>query len=143
MRRPQNARRGGALVEFTLVALLLCVMLLAGIEFDRLVLVYTTMADCARSGLRYAVVHGALKNGSGVDGPSGPGNTAQIETVVRNFSGAGMLDTGRLQVSVTYPDGNNQVGSRVRIQVSYAYDPFTRLPLGIPLGSQTEGIITF
>jgi Flp pilus assembly protein TadG len=141
---PRRGRRGSTIIEFALVTILLCILLLAGIEFDRMVLVYTTVAHSARMGARYAIVHGSSRSGSGPDGPSSSADYSQITTVVRNFAGAGLLATAGLTVAVTYPDGNNNPGSHVSVSVSYPYDPFlTIMPLRFTLRSSTQGIILF
>jgi hypothetical protein len=112
----------------------------------RIVLVYTTVANAARVGARYAIVHGSYRTGSGATGPSGPGSTTQVETVVKNFASAGLLDTSRLTITVTYPDGTNGPGKAVKVAVTYPYDPFVRFfnsSLSVTLGSTSRGIITF
>ncbi len=141
MRR--GTERGSALVEFALVALQLCIAMFGVVEFGRMVLVTTTVANAARTGIRYAVVHGGTRTGTGVDGPSGPGSTAEIETNIRRYAGVGLLDTSQLVLDITYPDGNNSPGSRVQVTVRYPYNPFTVLPLHLNLGSTTQGVICF
>jgi Flp pilus assembly protein TadG len=47
------------MVEFSVVALLTAITLLFVVEIGRTVLVYTTVANAARAGVRYAVVHGS------------------------------------------------------------------------------------
>jgi Flp pilus assembly protein TadG len=141
--RRARFERGQSLVEFSLVAVQLCVVLFAIVEFGRMVLVATTVAHAARTGVRYAIVHGATRTGTGVDGPSGPGSTAEIEANVRRYAGTGLMITSRLVLTISYPDGNNNPGSRVRVRVVYPYDPFTLLPLNFNLGTTTEGVICF
>jgi hypothetical protein len=120
-------------------------MVLFGIlELARMVVVATTVANAARVGLRYAVVHGSTNTGSGTAGPNGPGNTAEIENVVRDYAQVGLLNPAQLEINVGYPDaGLNSPGSRVSVQVVYPYDPLTILPLGVRLGSAAQGVITF
>lgn len=150
-RRRSSGRRGSTIIEFVFIALVLLLVIFAGIEFNRMVLVYTTLADSSRAGIRYAIVHGSDRTGSGVDGPSGDSSTAQVEQWIKNFASAGLLDTSALAISVTYPDTDgsippnhlNSPGSRVIVRVTYRYDPFTVLPLGVNLSSTTQGIITF
>ena len=96
-KRRKQARRGSTIVEFALVTLLLMVVLFAGIEFDRMILVYTTVADCAKVGVRYAIVHGDNRTGTG-DPESGPGdNPDPVSTVIRNFASSGMLNVAALE----------------------------------------------
>jgi Flp pilus assembly protein TadG len=121
------------------------VLLLSIVEIGRMVLVYTTVANAARAGARYAIVHGGTRTGSGVDGPSGPaGNPPQVVTVVKNFASAGLLSTGLLAITVNYTGASNAPGQRVSVTVVYPYDPFTTyLPLRVRLGSTTQGVIAF
>jgi Flp pilus assembly protein TadG len=141
--RRKRSQRGATIIEFALVAFQLILIMLALFEFSRMVLVTTTVANAARTGVRYAIVHGSTRTGTGTDGPSGPGQTANVSATVTNFAQAGLLDTGRLTINVSYPDGNSDPGSRVVVTLSYPYDPFTVLPLGVDLRSTTEGVITF
>jgi Flp pilus assembly protein TadG len=145
IRRPAG-HRGQTLVEFSVVAVLTVVMLLFVVEMGRMLLVYTTVGNAARAGLRYAVVHGSTRStGSTVDSASGPGNNpAQVVTVVKNFASAGLLTTSRLEVQVTYPGASNAPGQAVRITVVYPYDPLTTyFSSALRLGSATQGIIVF
>ena len=136
-------QRGSALIEFALVAVQLCLVLFSLIEFSRMVLVSTTVAHAARTGVRYAIVHGGNRTGTGVDGPSGPSGYTEITSNVTKYASTGLLDTSRLTITVTYPDGNNDTGSRVSVTVVYPYDPFVVLPLHFNLGSTTQGIICY
>jgi Flp pilus assembly protein TadG len=136
---------GQALVEFSIVSFMVCILLLSTLEVARLVLVYTTLANAAREGSRYAVVHGGSRTGTGVDGPSGPGaNPAQVVTVVRNFAGTGSLSNSHLTIEVAYPGGSNAPGQRVDVTAVYAYDPLTTyIPFNVRLGSTAQGVIAF
>jgi hypothetical protein len=136
---------GQTLVEFTLVALMTVILLLSVVEIGRMVLVYTTVANAARAGARYAIVHGATRTGAGVDGPSGPaGNPPQVITVIRNFASAGLLTTGSLIITVSYPGASNSPGQPVTVSVIYPYDPLTGyFPFRVRLGSQSQGMIAF
>src|SRR5689334_22438293 len=111
----RRSRAGDTLVEFSLVVWLSLTVLFGAIEFDRMAMVYTALADGARAGLRYAMVHGA-----NVSPASGPGSYAGVQSVVRNFAGTAPVNKGNVTVAVTYPDGNNNPGSRVTLRASYA-----------------------
>jgi Flp pilus assembly protein TadG len=133
------------MVEFSFIAFLLCMLLLSVVEMGRMVLVYTTVANAARTGERYAIVHGGSRTGVGVDGPSGPGtNPAQVVTVVKNFASAGLLTVAELVVTIAYPTASNAPGQLVNVTVVYPYDPLTTwLPFRVRLGSTTQGVIVF
>ena len=139
-------RAGQTMVEFSVVAFLTAIMLLFVVEIGRTVLVYTTVANAARAGVRYAVVHGSSRSaGATIDSASGPGNNpAQVVTVVKNFASGGLLTTSRLVVTVTYPGGSNAPGQYVTITVVYPYDPLTTyFSKTLRLGSASQGIIVF
>ena len=137
---------GQSLVEFSIVCFMLCILTLAVCEMGRMVMVYATVANAARVGARYAVVHGSSRSaGSGAANASGPANNpAQVLNVVTNFASAGILTTSRLVITVTYPGSSNAPGQLVDVTVSYPYDPLTTfLPLRVNLGSTTQGVIAF
>ena len=140
-----RVRAGQTLVEFSLVTLMTVIMLLAIVEISRMVLVYTTVANAARVGARYAVVHGSDRTGSGINGPSGPGNNpSQVVTLIKNVATAGLLQASNLQITVNYPGGSNAPGQLLSVTVIYPYDPFTSyFPLRVRLGSVSQGIILF
>jgi Flp pilus assembly protein TadG len=133
---------GSVMVEFGLIAVTFVLLLLGVVELGRLVLVYTTMANSARAGTRYAIVHG----GELTSGASGPGNTTAVQTAVNNYASAGLVNTAILVVTVAYPDGTNTAGSRVTVTVQYPFDPlvgYFNTLLNTNLSSTSEGIITF
>ncbi|MGA3095654.1 MAG: TadE family protein [Bryobacteraceae bacterium] len=141
-----GGRGGQTLVEFSVATLLTVVMLLFVVEMGRMLLVYMTVANAARAGVRYAVVHGGTRSaGAAADDASGPGsNPAQVLTVVNNFASAGLLTTSLLVVQVTYPGGSNAPGQYVTVTVVYPYDPLTTyFSKTLRLGSTTQGVIVF
>jgi Flp pilus assembly protein TadG len=130
------------MIEFLFVTLTLCLLMFAGIEFDRMALVYVNLSDAAKAGVRYAIVRGADRT----SGSAGPGNTTPIDTIVKNYATG--VNVSNVVVAVTYPDGNNNAGSRVHVEVSYIYDAMINpmaaiLPSGLTLGAKAEGVITW
>ena len=67
--RRLRVEEGASMVEFSLVAVLLIIMLLSVVEMARMVLTYTTVADAASAGMRYAIVNGSDQTST----ESGPG----------------------------------------------------------------------
>ena len=133
--------RGSSLIEFALISFMFVMVLAGVVEMGRMVLVYNTIANAAREGTRYAIVHGADQTVS----PSGPGNVTAVQTVVKNFASAGLVDTSKLTITVAYPNGNT-AGSLVSVKVTYPYDPFVNYfssMLNQTLGSTSEGVITY
>jgi hypothetical protein len=136
---------GQGIVEFSLVSAITLFLLFTVIEVSRMMLVYATVANAARAGVRYACVHGSSRTGTGAAGPSGPAsNPPQILTVVNNFAAAGPLDRGNLIITVTYPGGSNAPGQNVIVKVVYPYDAWiTYFTISPRLGSMSQGVIAF
>lgn len=138
-----NRRRGSELVEFSLVSFLLFLVIFAAIEFSRMLLVYTNIANAARVAVRYATLYGSDR--------TTPATATDICGVVTNYARAGLMNTAALtcggtsgsRIAVSWPDGNKDPGSRVQVTVVYHYDPFFVLPLGVNLGSTTWGYIMY
>lgn len=141
----QVCSKGQALVEFSLVSFMLCIVFLAVVEMARMILVSTAVANAARAGARYAIVHGSSRAvGNCTTCASGTGSLSQVTTVIDNLAVAGALTIGKLVVTVTYPGSSNAPGQLVSVTVAYPYNPLTSyLPLSVWLGSTTEGVIEF
>jgi len=139
-------RSGQTLVEFSLVAVLTVLIFLFVVETARMLLVYASVANAAREGVRYAIVHGSTRStGTAQNDASGPSaNPAQVLTVVKNFAGIAPLTTSLLLVNVTYPGSSNAPGQNVTVSVVYPYNPLiTYFPATIRLGSAAQGVILF
>jgi Flp pilus assembly protein TadG len=137
--------RGANLIEFALVALLLCLLLLVFVDFGRMLLVYNSVANAARAGVRYAIVHGANRTGGGADGTSDCTDHTEVDKVVKNFANSAPLYRTRLTVTVEYLDGcSNAVGSLVQVTADYPYDPLLGyFPLSFTLRGRSQGRIAF
>jgi Flp pilus assembly protein TadG len=141
-----RGRSGQTLVEFSLTAFLTSMTILFVLEISRMLLVYTAIAEAAREGVRYAIVHGSSRaTGSGQTDASGPSaNPAQVVTVIDNFAGTGPLTTSRLVINVTYPGSSNAAGQAVNVSVVYPYNPLiTYFPGTLRLGSVSQGVILY
>ena len=57
--RSRNGQRGASLVEFAIAATVFLTVTFAVLEFGRALWVYNALADAARKGARYAVLHDA------------------------------------------------------------------------------------
>ena len=143
-----RSRRGSALVEFSVSAFLLLMMMFSVVELQRMLFVYNTVADSARAGARYAIVHGLDASPA-----AGPTNTTPVSTVVTTFASASLLDTSRLSITVTYPNYDattnpvaNKPGDPVKVVVQYPYDPFVGWfapMLSVTLKTTSRGIIVY
>jgi Flp pilus assembly protein TadG len=120
--------------------------------FELVMAVYTknVLADAAKEGVRYAIVHGKGNgNCSGPNTPVCPDPTgANVIAQVQNFAQMTLHDTSAMTVTVQYLD--NAGGSattvdpntRVRVEASYTYVPYIVLPWVTPtLNSAAEGRI--
>ena len=135
MRRVMRNERGQTLLEYSVVILTVLTVIFGVFETARLVLAYTTLAEAARAGARYAVVHGADCTGACVPDDG----TATAQNVA---SAAGLTSA---TATTTYsPPGTTVPGTLVTVTVSYTFVPVTPLAaLGVPLSSTTEAMIVY
>lgn len=137
---------GQSLLEFALVAVGLVMLLFGAVEMCRMALAYTTVANAAKAGARYATV-----NGVDSSTPSGPSSDpSNVVAVIQNFAAVGGLTPSNLTVRVNYYSAGgvsptcNEPGCWVQVSVSYLYKPLTNyFPLAVNLASTSEGVITF
>ena len=112
-------------------------LLFGAFEMCRMVLVYTTIANAARAGARYAIVHGSDQLAT----------ASQIQAIVRHYLQAAPMAASNATFSGTpsYPDSCTYPGCRVTVTVNYAYDPFVGyFPIGnVNLSSTSQGVITY
>jgi hypothetical protein len=121
---------------------MLFVMVLSIIEMIFFMSTYNVLADSAKEGVRYAMVHG--KNNSqpsgptcpcvDIDGPAAPPGTnpgyGSGYGVVKTFAQYSLHDVSgtNMTVTVTYPGGDatpaNKTPNRVKVVVAYPYKPF-------------------
>ena len=143
----KKRQAGQAAVEFALVMVFLVVFLLSFIEITALVYTYSVLADSAKEGVRYGVVHGTLSltcNGPGAAGIACDGGAAGVKDAVTTYAKGSLNNTTGMTVTPTYPDGSSTPSSRVRVVVSYAYQPL--FGLGWPtvnVNAASEGRIAF
>lgn len=130
--------RGQATVEFALVIVFLMALALSLIELVMMMHTYNVLADSAKEGLRYAIVHGTGNSQpsgptcpcTDIDGPAAPPGTVpgygSGYGVVRTYAQYSLHDISTLTVTVTYPDAApaNQAPNRVQVRVSYPYGAF-------------------
>jgi Flp pilus assembly protein TadG len=144
-RSRRGRTRGQAQVEFALVVVFLMILVLSMLELLTLIHTYNVLADSAKEGVRYAIVHGANNtnkivppcpggtNCNKLDGDPAPAGTAaqdptNIYGVVKTYAQYSLHDTTGMTVAVTYPGGDatpaNKTPNRVQVVVSYPYQVF-------------------
>ncbi|HWP00517.1 MAG TPA: TadE family protein [Methylococcus sp.] len=134
-RRDNPARRrerGAQVVEFALVLPLFFALLFSLIEFSHAIWVYGSAAYGAREGTRFAMVHGSTS--------STPATDADVRARVRTIAGLRSA-----AVTTTWPDGNNDPGSRVQVTVAVPFTfvvPLFRLPV-LNLTATSRMVIVF
>ena len=126
---------GQAQVEFALSILVVLLLIFGIIELIMLIHTYNVLADAAKEGVRYAIVHGCDFGSGSCSGtcalpapsPSATCDDPAADNVkawARNFALASLRGVSTSDIAVTYPDGTSDAPNRVQVTVSYAYKPF-------------------
>jgi Flp pilus assembly protein TadG len=136
LKRVLGDSRGQSIVEFSLSALMLVLVVFGVFEASRMLLVYTTVANAARAGARYAIVNGSDSNS--------PATLTSTQTVVQNYLSAAPINVGN--AVITGSGFGHVPGSTVVVNVTYPYDPwilyYSHL-FSINISSTSEGVITW
>lgn len=127
----RQQRRGTTLVESAIVLSASAVLLLGMMEMSVVLVRYITVSEATRRVARAAIVHGSMTTATqGVWGPTtvntnaGASNPAAV--VAREALMA--LNPEDVTVQVRWPDGSNQPGRRVEVNLSYTHTPIVSLP---------------
>jgi len=136
---PRDA--GQAMVEFMLVATFIMILFTSIVQMIMYMYAYTTYADSAKEGIRYAIVHGTGRNSANCSGPGNPSVTPAltctdstgnyVKDAVVNFGVLSFQNFARVDVAVDYnPNGANGAGAGcsaagclVRVTVAHTYTP--------------------
>jgi Flp pilus assembly protein TadG len=126
-RRLRRNQAGQAQVEFILSVLFLLLLVVGIVEMIIMMYTYTVLADAAKEGVRYAIVHGCDYSTATCSGTCTPACTdttgTNVSDYARNYLRASLHDESAMTVSVTYPDASSLPTSRVRVTVTYPYQP--------------------
>jgi Flp pilus assembly protein TadG len=130
--RPGEA--GQAMVEFALVILFVFILFVSIVQMIMFMHTYNTLANSAKEGVRYAIVHGTQNSNC-----SGPSTSTicptsdtlgtNVTTSVLNFASVSIQNVTGGDVQVTWPpnsaggSGCSDPGCMVRVQVSHQYNP--------------------
>lgn len=137
VRLSQRREAGQGMVEFALVITFVFLLFVGIVQMILLMYAYTTLADAAKEGVRYAVVHGTQN--SSCSGPSTSGFCGTSDTAGTNVKNAALnfganSSTNALaaisfqnitssEITVTWPDSCSNPGCTVRVTVSHTYTP--------------------
>lgn len=128
---------GGSLIEFVLSFSAMMAFVFAIMEMCMLFYTYGMISESARDATRYAIVRGSTCLTS-----SSTSCTATSTSISNYAKGLGLpnIGGGTLNVTTTFPDGNQNPGSRVKVDIQYSVS--IKLPFmphnAIPLDSSSE-----
>ncbi len=124
------------MVEFALVTVFLFVLFISLLQMILLMYAYTTIANAAKEGIRYAIVHGTGNTNCSGPGTTGPPAVAcadttgtKVQTAVTNFAALSFQNIAASDVTVDYNPNSangtacNVPGCLVRVSVSHTYTP--------------------
>jgi Flp pilus assembly protein TadG len=139
MRLPQRrqARPGVALVEGAIVSFVFLTLILVTIDISIAVFRQFTISQAARAGARLAIVHGVnAPTAASFGGPWGPSQVTALASSndARAVALAPKCQTCQLsqtQITMQWPDGNNNVGSRVQVTITTVHQPILTSWLGL------------
>ncbi|NLE76639.1 MAG: pilus assembly protein [Chloroflexi bacterium] len=113
---PAKGQRGQAMVEFAFVIVALTLVMVGIIDFGRLYFSYASIANAAREGARYGLMYPARRTAG--DWPD-PDNIAFRTRAMMHLLGASS------EIQITFPDGCENPGCRIRVKVSSQFDMWT------------------
>ncbi len=148
-RMKMRKQAGQSTVEFALTIVFTMVVLFGAIEMTIMIYTYNILADAAKEGVRYAIVHGTGMGASNCSGPGGGGVTCtdstgtNIQSAVNNYTRLSFHDNTAMVVTPSFPDSSSVAPSRVRVTVRYVYQPFLHLGWATMTVNAAEGRIVF
>jgi len=149
-RMKMRRQAGQSTVEFALTIVFTMVVIFGAIEMTLMIYTYNILADAAKEGVRYAIVHGTGMGASNCSGPGGAGVTCtdstgtNIQSAVNNYTRLSFHDNTAMVVTPSFPDSSSVAPSRVRVTVSYVYQPFLNLGWAtMTVNAAAEGRIVF
>ncbi len=147
--RSRIGDRGAVQIEFILSFLTIMFVIFGMWELIMIVHTMNVLSDAAKEGVRYAIVHGG-GGSANCSGPSPPAGCTSPDTggsrvvaVVQDYAKLSLHDISAITITVTYPDGQIVSPSRVRVEVAYAFVPYTALNIRPTLRAAAEGRIVF
>ena len=165
----RHRQSGQAMVEFMLVVIFVFLLFVSMIQMILLMHAYNTLADSAKEGVRFAIVHGT-GFGSGCSGPGSVNLTPSVScsdtslncathcdnvvNAVTHFTAVSFQNVSSSNVTVSYdPSSANtnntnfgaacsQPGCAVKVTVSYTYTPLFGFSWpSFTLNAAADGII--
>src|SRR5262245_12534642 len=134
--RKQQRQRGTSAVEFVLMISFVLIMVFFAFDLMMFVYSYSVLADAAKEGVRYAVVHGCGTDSTTCSGLCTPACADaagdNVSNKVKDFAKLTFHNTSAMTVNVNYLDGGGSAASpnRVRIVIQYPYASYFALGWG-------------
>lgn len=144
--RLMSGESGAVIVETALAYTMMIVCVLGIVGFAMMAYTYSIYQDATRSGVRYAVVHGAdSSNCSGPTTGCGDLNAEHVSSAVRSYASPYTAPISGMTVNVSYPDvGGCKPPSRVIVTVTYTYTPLVNvLPSSLVFQVSSQGRIIY
>ncbi len=116
LRSRTKRQRGGAAVEMALSAVIMLTMSFGILEAGHGFYAYSSIANAARDGARFAIVRGSACTSWHT---ACPATAADVQSFVRGQTPPG-IDPGRMTVTTTWVPNNNP-GSAVKVTVQYTF----------------------
>jgi Flp pilus assembly protein TadG len=136
LRSKVRVRRGAALVELSFVLMVFLTLVLGMLDLGIGVFEYNIVSQVARAGARKAIIHGSMAPAAmGTWGPTTYGPVAATDTnpiaqaIAASLPG---LDPSKVTIEVEWLDSNNQPEKRVRVTVTYPFQPMMTFIFGSP-----------
>ena len=107
-----------AMIEIAVALPILCTFLFCFVEVCLAIYSQDLISELACEGTRYAMVHGAACPST--TNPTCEATASQVNTYVSSIN-IPNLGGGKITPDTSYPDGNEAVGSRVQIKISYSF----------------------
>lgn len=134
------------MIEFALALLFALAMIFWVVDFSMYIYTYNVLAEAAKEGVRYAIVHGCGTTPTICSGTCSPAcsdaNGSNVSAQVTNWAQLSFHDISQMRVGVAYPDGSAAAPSRVQVNVQYSYKSYFALGFTpLPIYATAEGRI--
>lgn len=101
---------GSTMIELSVTLMFFFTVIFGTMELCSAAYSYTVLADAVNEGVHYAILNSGDQPGA-------------VQTV-KTYATETLHDVSAINVSVTYPDGDNTPPNRVAVAVSYQYLPY-------------------
>ncbi len=117
------------LIEFSFSVWALFLVSFLIFEFCMMIYTYSVLANAAREGVRYAIVHGTdSPTCSGPSSGCADSTGSNVSSVVQGYAAVSFHDLTNMTVTPSWPDAASTPSSRVLVTISYPYIAYFSLP---------------